>query len=97
MDKAQVLNYIPADSLKDWWPFYGNANDNRTNATNGTLNENMLANDRFTVRTKTWEFNAVSSTIQINRPGILGNNARTIRFWFNSNIPIPNNGFIQGT
>ena len=47
MAKAQVPNYIPADSLKDWWPFYGNANDNRTNATNGTLNGNALANDRF--------------------------------------------------
>jgi len=97
MAKAQVPNYIPADSLKGWWPFNGNANDNSPNANNGTVNGAVLTNDRFNSPNKAYAFNAVSSNIQTNWPGILGNNARTISFWFYSNIPIPNNGSLHGT
>ncbi len=82
---AQVPSYVPKDSLKGWWPFLGNANDQSGNGNNGTVNGATLTTDRFGNQNSAYDFDGVNDYISTNLSGITGQNSRTISFWFNSN------------
>jgi hypothetical protein len=77
---AQIPSYIPTDSLKGWWPFNGNANDESGNGNNGTVNGATLTYDRFGKPDKAYYFD-LFDFINTSYLGISGSGARTISFW----------------
>jgi len=81
--RAQVPGYLPTDSLKGWWPFNGNANDESGNGNNGTVNGANLTTDRFGKSNKAYSFNGVSNSITLQpNTNIQGNKPRSISAWF---------------
>jgi hypothetical protein len=77
---AQVPSYVPKDSLKGWYPFNGNANDESGNGKNGTVNGAQLTKDRFGNSNKAYFF-GLFDFISTNYIGIGGNAPRTFSFW----------------
>lgn len=94
---AQLPEYVPADSLIGWWPFNTNALDESGNGRNGTVNGANLTTDRFGIQNRAYAFNGLANNIQTQWPGVQGNGARTISFWFFSDVPIVPNGTTHGT
>jgi hypothetical protein len=90
---AQVPNYVPTNGLVGWWPFNGNANDESGNGNNGTVNGATLTTDRFGVANKAYQFlnNNLVENITTNFSGVLGQNNRSISFWFKQDIININN------
>jgi len=89
---AQNLpNYVPSNGLVGWWPFNGNANDESgngwissiNNTSNGSAN---LCPDRFNQANTAFSFTGLASNgvsiINTDYNGIMGQNSRTINFWF---------------
>jgi hypothetical protein len=76
---AQVPSYVPTNGLVGYWPFNGNANDESGNGNNGTINEAILANDRFGDSNKSYQFNHNSITL-INTPQF--NGSWSISLWY---------------
>jgi hypothetical protein len=71
--------------LVGYWPFCGNANDASGNGNNGTVNGATLTTDRFGSANSAYSFDGVDDYVSTNLLGIIGQNSRTIGFWFNSN------------
>ena len=90
---AQVPNYVPTNGLVGYWPFNGNANDESGNGNNGTVNGATLTTDRFGVANKAYQFlnNNLVENITTNFSGVLGQNNRSISFWFKQDIININN------
>jgi hypothetical protein len=62
---AQVPSYVPTNGLVGWYPFNGNANDESTLGTNGTVNSAVLSTDRFGVTNSSFYFNGINSNIDL--------------------------------
>ena len=90
---TQVPSYVPTNGLVGWWPFNGNANDESGNGNNGTVNGATLTTDRFGVANKAYQFlnNNLVENITTNFSGVLGQNNRSISFWFKQDIININN------
>ena len=69
--------------LVGYWPFCGNANDDSGNGYNGTVNGATLTEDRFGNSNSAYNFDGVNDFISTSYSGILGNNSRSISFWYN--------------
>ncbi len=82
---AQVPNYVPADSLKGWWPFNGNANDESGNGNNGTVSGATLTSDRFGLINKAYSFDGINDFIEILYRASLNNSSGTVSVWIKSN------------
>jgi hypothetical protein len=90
---AQVPSYVPTNGLVGWWPFNGNANDESGNGNNGTVNGATLTADRFGNANTAYQFlnNNLVENITTNFSGVLGQNNRSISFWFKQDIININN------
>ena len=83
--KAQVPSYVPKDSLKAWWPFNGNANDESGNGNNGTVSGATLTSDRFGLINKAYSFDGINDFIEILYSASLNNSSGTVSVWIKSN------------
>jgi hypothetical protein len=92
---AQVPSYVPSDSLKGWWGFNGNANDQSGNGNNGTVNGATLTSDRFGNSNNSYGFNGSNNFISYNNIANLPikNSSRTISLWF---LLTPTSGYNDG-
>jgi hypothetical protein len=83
---SQIPSYIPSNGLLGWYPFNGNANDESTLGTNGTVNNVTLTSDRNNISNKAYYFNGVNSDIDlgINQSINSISNDFTISYWFNA-------------
>ena len=81
---SQVPSYVPSNGLMGYWGFNGNANDQSGNGNNGTVNGATLTTDRFGNSNSAYSFDGVNDFISTSYSGILGNNSRSISFWYNS-------------
>jgi len=81
--QAQTIPaYVPTNGLVGWWPFNGNANDERGNGNNGTVNGAALTTDRFGFGNSAYYFDGVNDFIQIsNNPSLESSNSITIAAW----------------
>ena len=82
---AQVPSYVPTSGLVGWYPFTGNANDESTLGTNGTVNAAVLINDRFSSANNAYYFNGVNSNIDLGINSSINSisNAFSISYWIN--------------
>ena len=82
---AQVPSYVPKDSLKGWWPFSGNANDQSGNGNNGTVNGATLTTDRFGISNSAYSFDGISNLIDLGKSSSLNSLQLnyTISYWIN--------------
>lgn len=62
---SQIPSYLPSNGLAGWWPFNGNANDESGNGNHGTVNGANLTGDRFGNINNAYEFDGISSYINI--------------------------------
>ncbi len=85
---AQVPSYVPTDSLKGWWGFNSNANDQSGKGNNGTVNGATLTTDRFGNANSSYNFNGNQQNIVLNNLTSALTKGITISYW----IKIPNNG-----
>jgi hypothetical protein len=92
----RAQSYLPTDNLEGWWPFNGNAIDESFNGHDGTVNNATLTTDRFDEPGKAYFFNGVNNNITTSFAGILGNDERTVSFWFKCDTAILPNGHIHG-
>ena len=81
---AQIPSYLPQDSLKLWWPFNGNINDNSGN--NYTIKSNavILSADRFGNQNSACLFNGTSSYISTDSAIFSGQIPFSCSFWAKS-------------
>ncbi len=82
---AQVPSYLPKDSLKGWWPFNGNANDESGNGNNGTVSGAAISLDRFGISNSAYLFNGTNNYIGLPlSAGKIANSKQfTISYWIN--------------
>jgi hypothetical protein len=98
-----VPSYVPTNGLVGWWPFNGNANDESGNGNNGTVNGATITTDRFGIAGKAYQFDGVSSYIEINNSSSLNFQNGTIAFWLKTEnssgimIPIVKNNFTNAS
>jgi len=79
---SQVPQYVPTDGLVGYWGFNGNANDESGNNNNGLTSNTVLTSDRFGNSNSAYQFNGLSSRIDINSNFFnIGWNAFTISCW----------------
>jgi len=72
------------NGLVAYYPFNGNAND-AAGTNNGTVNGAGLTVNRFQVINSAYDFNGISSFIQIpNSTNLFGSGSFTISIWFNT-------------
>ncbi|MFN6039776.1 MAG: LamG-like jellyroll fold domain-containing protein [Bacteroidota bacterium] len=82
-----VPSYVPTNGLAGWWPFNGNANDESGNNNNGIVNGATMTTDRFGNANKAYNFNGISSYIEVpNANNLQLTNNYSICGWFNANI-----------
>jgi hypothetical protein len=63
---ALIMNaQVPTDSLKAFYPFNGNANDESGNGNNGTVNGANLSQDRFGNNSSSYYFDGIDDDIVI--------------------------------
>ncbi|MBN8702646.1 MAG: T9SS type A sorting domain-containing protein [Bacteroidetes bacterium] len=90
---AQIPSWLPTDSLKAWYPFNGNANDESGKGNHGTVNGATLTTDRFNSLNSAYSFDGINDNIFINHS--FWNNGWsnfTIAFWLlQNNQQNPNN------
>lgn len=79
----------PAEGLKAFYPFKGNANDFSGNGWDGTVNGATLVTDRFGKTDNAYHFSGTSN-ISTQFPGVTGSGDRSISFW--SKIPAGETG-----
>lgn len=77
---AQVPDNVPTNGLVGWWPFNGSANDESGNGYNGIVNSAAIVPDRNGIINSAYQFNGISSSIEINQ--IFDYSQRAINFWF---------------
>ena len=65
---AQVPSYVPTDSLKAWYPFNGNANDNTSNANHETVSGATLTKGKDNITNTAFIFDGINDFISINDP-----------------------------
>jgi len=85
-----VPSYVPTNGLVGWWPFNGNANDERGSGNNGTVNGATLTLDRYGNVNSAYGFS--NSNIEVNHNSLFGfnqNGSFTVSFWYNSNSSDP--------
>jgi hypothetical protein len=71
--------------LVGYWPFCGNANDGSGNGNNGTVNGATLTTDRFGNASSAYNFDGVSSYIDVAHSSTLNlSNAYSVEFWVNN-------------
>ena len=85
---AQVPSYLPKDSLKGWWPFNGNANDESGNGNNGTVDGATLIKDRNSNSNSAYRFDGINDFIQCSKTGPLGQTNFTISFWLSTSMKV---------
>ena len=66
-----VPSYVPTNGLVGWWPFNGNANDESLNGNNGTVNGATLTADRNGNANSAYDFNGLSSFIEVLNSNII--------------------------
>ncbi|MCD4696409.1 MAG: hypothetical protein K8S16_09245, partial [Bacteroidales bacterium] len=78
-----VYSQIPTNGLVAYYPFTGNANDERGNENNGIVNSATLTTDRFDNPNSAYEFDGIDDYITIaNSPELVfGANDFTIVAW----------------
>ena len=81
-------SYVPKDSLKGWWPFSGNANEESGNGNNGTVSGATLTSDRFGKINSSYNFNGSQQNIVLKNLMSSLSKGITISYW----IKFPNNG-----
>ena len=80
---AQVPSYVPTDSLKGWWPFNGNANDESGNGNNiAAYGGASLSKDRIGVTKKAYYLDGIDGYLQTNNSCYNDSSNHTISFWF---------------
>lgn len=74
---------IPTDSLKAWYPFNGNANDESGNGNNGTVHGAILTTDRFGNVNSAYSFDGIDDYILVADTNSLdfGTNSFSFSFW----------------
>jgi hypothetical protein len=82
-DTCNAVSGSLTQGLVGYWPFCGNANDDSGNGHNGTVNGATLTTDRFGNSNSAYSFDGVNDFISTSYSGILGNNSRSISFWYN--------------
>jgi hypothetical protein len=94
---AQVPSYVPKDSLKSWWPFNSNSNDESGNGNAGTLKGIALNADRFGVNNKAISITN-SAQIMCTKNKISNPSTFAISLWFKTNSTTPSKlfGFNDG-
>ncbi len=79
---AQVPKYVPTDSLKGWWPFNGNANDESGNGNHGTVSGATLIPDRFGNLNSAYSFDGSADYIDCgNSKGLSITGSISISVW----------------
>jgi hypothetical protein len=82
-----VPSYVPTNGIAGWWPFNGNANDESGNNNHGIVNGATLSTDRFGQTNKAYNFNGLTSYIEIpNASNLQLTNNYSISGWFNANV-----------
>jgi hypothetical protein len=82
-----VPSYVPTNGIAGWWPFNGNANDESGNNNHGIVNGATLSTDRFGQTNKAYNFNGLTSYIEVpNASNLQLTNNYSISGWFNANV-----------
>jgi hypothetical protein len=76
------FSQMPADSLKAYYPFNGNANDESGNENHGTVIGATLTTDRFGNENSAYLFDGLNDFIQL--PSDFDLETRTVCVWFNA-------------
>ena len=85
---VSLANALPTSlqaGLVGYWPFCGNANDERGNGNNGTVNGATLTSDRNGVSNSAYNFDGINDFIIAPGNSQFSNNSKTIAFWVNFN------------
>ena len=86
---AQVPSYVPKDSLKGWWPFSGNANDQSGTGNTGTVTGATLVIDRKNNANKAYSFSSsTTSKIELKSTPTTISNSFTMSIWVKPNRTI---------
>ena len=83
-DLASLANGL-VSGLVAYYPFNGNAQDESGNGLNGVTNNVTLISDRFGLLNSAYDFNGVSSFIQVNHDPTLNSLPLTVSCWFKFN------------
>jgi hypothetical protein len=80
---SQVPSYVPSNGLVGYWGFDGNANDQSSNANNGTVNGATLTTDRFGNTNSAYSFDGISNFITVPNSSTLNitGNQISISVW----------------
>ena len=79
---AQAPAYVPANGLKGFWPFDGNANDVGTNINNGNVSGAVPTPDRFNIPGRAYYFNGTTDYIVVpDHPSLSDYNDLSISVW----------------
>jgi hypothetical protein len=79
--RAQLPNYVSADSLVSWYSFSGNANDSSGHGNNGTVFGATLTTDRFGHPNSAYSFDGVSGYIKSDSAAGYLSDTLTVSFW----------------
>ncbi len=82
---AQIPSYIPQNGLVGWWPFNGNANDESGNGNNGIVYNATLTFDRNGLNNNAYNFNGLSSYLEMIGNSTLHNlnDTMSLSYWLN--------------
>jgi len=90
-------DYLPTNGLVGWWPFNGNATDNSGKGNNGTVLNAVLTTDRFGNLNAAYNFNGISSRIEIADAASLRCRKITMSAWIFSNNTVPKQVIYKGS
>jgi hypothetical protein len=82
---SQVPNYVPTNGLVGWYGFNGNANDQSSNANDGTVNGATLTIDRNGNANSAYNFDGIAGYINMENPPFT-NPPFTISAWVNLDV-----------
>lgn len=91
---AQVPSYIPKDSLKGWWPFNGNANDESGNGNHGSVNGASLTTDRNGLNNSAYNFDGVNDHIICTNKNLPAKTKFSISVWIKPKVDFGGSEFI---
>jgi len=80
---SQIPEYVPTDSLKAWWSFSGDANDESGYDNNGTVYGATLTTDRFGEPESAYSFDGEDDYIEGYSPSLnfVGDTSFSIQAW----------------
>lgn len=80
---GQLPSYVPTDSLKAWFPFNGNANDESGHTNHGTVMGASLTTDRNGIANKAYSFNGTSNYITGTIDSFTNTISTSVSAWIN--------------